>query len=290
MSETPPVQVGWIARVIAASARRPWLVIFGVLALSVWGYSSLQRAPLDAIPDLSDAQVIVFTEWMGQSPDLVEDQVTYPITTALLSAPKVEAVRGISMFGMSFVNVIFQDGTDLYWARSRVTEYLSGVAAKLPEGATPTLGPDATGVGWVFQYALIDKSGKHDLQQLRSLQDWNVRYALRAVPGVAEVASVGGFVKQYQVNVDPNKLLGQGVTMDEVTRAVVRSNETVGGRVIEIAGHEHMIRGRGYVQRPEDIAQSPIKTVGGTPIRVADVATVSLGPDIRRGLAELDGA
>ncbi len=289
MTPTAQSGPGWIARLIAASAHRPFVVILGVVAMTAWGWVSLQRAPLDAIPDLSDVQVIVFTEWMGQSPDLVEDQVTYPISTALLSVPKVSYVRGISMFGMSFVNVIFEDDTDIYWARSRVLEYLSGVTAKLPKGAASTLGPDATGVGWVFEYALVDKTGKHDLQQLRSIQDWNVRYALRSVPGVAEVASVGGFVKQYQVNVDPNKLAALDVSMEEVVRAVTRSNDAVGGRVLEIAGHEHVIRGRGYVRAPADIAQSPLKVVNGTPIRVKDVGSVSLGPDIRRGLAELNG-
>jgi Cu(I)/Ag(I) efflux system membrane protein CusA/SilA len=265
------------------------LTILCVAALSAWGWVSLKRAPLDAIPDLSDVQVIVFSEWMGQSPDLVEDQITYPISAALISAPRVQAVRGQSMFGMSFVNVIFEDGTDLYWARSRVLEYMSSVRARLPQGVNPTLGPDATGVGWVFEYALVDKSGRHDLQQLRSLQDWNLRYALASVPGVAEVASVGGFVKQYQVNVDPNKLLGYGITLDDVTRAVRASNQEVGGRVIEIAGHEQVIRGRGYVKRPEEIGQSPIKVINGTPVRVRDVAQVSLGPDIRRGVSELNG-
>jgi Cu(I)/Ag(I) efflux system membrane protein CusA/SilA len=284
-----PDNSGVIARVIAASARSPVIVILAVAALCAWGFASLRRAPLDAIPDLSDVQVIVFTEWMGQSPDLIEDQITYPISTALLSAPRVAHVRGISMFGMSFVNVIFEEGTDIYWARSRVLEYLSSAAARLPRGAVPTLGPDATGVGWVFEYALVDKSGRHDLQELRSIQDWNVRYALRSVPGVAEVASVGGFVKQYQVNVDPNKLLARGVTMQDVLRATRDSNQEVGGRVLEIAGHEHVIRGRGYVQSPEDIAKSPVKVVSGTPVRVKDVAEVGLGPDIRRGLAELDG-
>jgi Cu(I)/Ag(I) efflux system membrane protein CusA/SilA len=280
---------GFVAKIIAMSARASVLVIGAVVAATAWGWVSLRSAPLDAIPDLSDVQVIIYTEWMGQSPDLIEDQVTYPISTALLSAPKVGYVRGISMFGMSFVNVIFEEGTDIYWARSRVLEYLSGVTGRLPKGATPTLGPDATGVGWVFEYALVDKSGKHDLQQLRSIQDWNVRYALRGVPGVAEVASIGGFVKQYQVNVDPNKLVALGVTMEDVVRATRESNDEVGGRVIEIAGHENVIRGRGYVKRPEDIARSPIKVVNGTPVRVQDVADVSLGPDIRRGLAELDG-
>src|SRR5260221_8323170 len=232
---------GLIAKLIAASARRPFLTILFVAALSAWGWVSLQRAPLDAIPDLSDVQVIVFTEWMGQSPDLVEDQITYPISAALIAAPKVQAVRGTSMFGMSFVNVIFEDGTDIYWARSRVLEYMASARAKLPAGVTPTLGPDATGVGWVFEYAVVDKSGKHDLQELRAIQDWNVRYALASVPGVAEVASVGGFVKQYQVNVDPTKLLGFGVTLDDVVRAVRASNQEVGGRVIEMGGHEEVI-------------------------------------------------
>jgi Cu(I)/Ag(I) efflux system membrane protein CusA/SilA len=286
---TPAPELGVIARIIGASARRPFLTVLFVAALAAWGFVSLKQAPLDAIPDLSDVQVIVFTEWMGQSPDLVEDQITYPISAALIAAPKVQAVRGQSMFGMSFVNVIFEDGTDIYWARSRVLEYMSSVRAKLPAGVNPTLGPDATGVGWVFEYALVDRSGKHDLQELRSLQDWNVRYALESVPGVAEVASVGGFVKQYQVNVDPNKLLGHGVTMDEVVKAVRASNENVGGRVIEIAGHEHVIRGRGYVKTPEDIGKSPIKVSNGTPIRVKDVAEVSIGPEIRRGLTELNG-
>lgn len=288
-SPEAPNKLGLIARLIAASAARPFLTILMVVALSAWGWVSLKRAPLDAIPDLSDVQVIVFTEWMGQSPDLVEDQITYPISTALISAPKVQAVRGQSMFGMSFVNVIFDDGTDIYWARSRVLEYMSSVRAKLPQGVNPTLGPDATGVGWIFEYALVDKSGKHDLQELRSIQDWNLRYGLASVPGVAEVASVGGFVKQYQVNVDPSKLLGHAVTMDDVVRAVRASNQEVGGRVIEIAGHEQVIRGRGYVKSPEDIGAAPIKVVNGTPIRVRDVAQVSLGPDSRRGLSELNG-
>jgi Cu(I)/Ag(I) efflux system membrane protein CusA/SilA len=288
-ADPPAPKQGWIAHIIAASAHRPFLTILFVAALAAWGFVSLRQAPLDAIPDLSDVQVIVWTEWMGQSPDLVEDQVTYPITAALISAPKVEAVRGTSMFGMSFVNVIFEEGTDIYWARSRVLEYMSSVRSKLPQGVNPTLGPDATGVGWVFEYALVDRSGKHDLQELRALQDWTVRYALASVPGVAEVASVGGFVKQYQVNVDPNKLLGYGIGMADVVRAVRASNEEVGGRVLEIAGHEQVIRGRGYVKSPEDIGESPIKVVGGTPVRVKDVARVSLGPDIRRGISELNG-
>ena len=280
---------GIIARIIAASANRPFMTILFVAALGAWGFVSLRQAPLDAIPDLSDVQVVIFTEWVGQSPDLVEDQITYPISAALIAAPRVQAVRGQSMFGMSFVNVVFQDGTDIYWARSRVLEYMSSVRAKLPAGVDPTLGPDATGVGWVFEYALVDRTGKHDLAELRSLQDWNIRYALESVPGVAEVASVGGFVKQYQVNVDPNKLLGHGVTMEDVVRAVRASNENVGGRVIEIAGHEHVIRGRGYVKTPDDIGKSPLRTNDGTAVRVKDVAEVGIGPQIRRGLTELNG-
>ncbi|MBV9945956.1 MAG: efflux RND transporter permease subunit, partial [Myxococcales bacterium] len=231
-----PASEGLVARVIAASARRPFVTILLVAALTAWGWISLRRAPLDAIPDLSEVQVIVFTEWMGQSPDRIEDQITYPVSSALISAPKVQAVRGQSMFGMSFVHVIFDEGTDIYWARSRVLEYLSAVTGKLPRGVQPVLGPDATGVGWVYEYALVDTSGKHDLAELRSLQDWNLRYAIGSVPGVAEVASVGGFVRQYQVNVDPNKLLGRGVTMDDVVRAVRASNQEVGGRVLEMGG------------------------------------------------------
>jgi Cu(I)/Ag(I) efflux system membrane protein CusA/SilA len=282
-------RAGLIARLIAASASRPFLTILLVAALSAWGWVSLRHAPLDAIPDLSDVQVIVFTEWMGQSPDLVEDQITYPISSALISAPKVQAVRGQSMFGMSFVNVIFDEGTDIYWARSRVLEYLSSVRDRLPQGVNPILGPDATGVGWVFEYAVVDTSGKHDLAELRSLQDWNLRYALGSVPGVAEVASVGGFVKQFQINVDPTKLLGREVTMDDVVHAVRAANQEVGGRVIEIGGHEQIIRGRGYVKTPDDIGRAAVKVVQGTPVRVMDVATVSIGPDIRRGLTELNG-
>jgi copper/silver efflux system protein len=279
-----------VGYVIAASARNPLLVVLVVSALAAWGWLSLRRAPLDAIPDLSDAQVIIFTEWMGRSPDLVEDQITFPISTSLLAAPGVQYVRGQSMFGMSFVYAIFEDGTDLYWARSRVLEYLNEAQARLPEGVTPTLGPDATGVGWVFEYALVDDTGKHGLHELRSLQDWNVRYALESVQGVAEVASIGGHVKQYQVQLDPTKLLAYGVTTQELMTAIQRSNADVGGQVMEIAGHEHVVRGRGYVRRASDLESIPIKVAdGGVPVRLRDVAEVSLGADIRRGVAELDG-
>ncbi len=291
---TPPIttrpSTGVVGYVIRACARNPGIVLVVIASLAVGGWWSVRHAPLDAIPDLSDAQVIVFTEWMGRSPDLVEDQITYPISSSLVSAPRVKYVRGQSMFGMSFVYVIFEDGTDIYWARSRVLEYLSTAKSQLPAGVEPTLGPDATGVGWVYEYALVDRTGKHDLQQLRALQDWNLRFALSSVRGVAEVASVGGFVKEYQIVVDPQKLQGYGVRIRDVIEAVKRSNQDVGGSVMEIAGHEHVIRGRGYVKSKHDLEQVPLKvTERGTPVRIADVGTVELGPEIRRGLADLNG-
>jgi Cu(I)/Ag(I) efflux system membrane protein CusA/SilA len=283
-------RAGWIARIIETSATNPWLTVLLVAALGVWGWYAIARSPLDAIPDLSDVQVIVFTEWPGQSPDIVEDQVTFPLAAALLAAPQVAFVRGQSMFGMSFLYVIFDDGTDLYWARSRVLEYLDEARARLPDGVTPTLGPDATGVGWVYQYALVDKSGRLDLQKLRSLQDWDIRFALESVPGVAEVASVGGFVKEYQIVVDPVKLEAFGVPIQEVVRAVRDSNQEVGGQVLELAEHEVMVRGRGYVRDRRDLERVVLRaTGGGVPVRIADVAHVQLGPAPRRGFAELDG-
>src|SRR5260221_7929540 len=278
-----------INALIDYSARNRFLVLLLVFFAAALGVRAMFRVPLDAIPDLSDPQVIVFSEWPGRSLQLVEDQITYPIVSWLLAAPRVKAVRGQSMFGDSFVYVIFQDGTDIYWARSRVVEYMQGISGKLPEGVTPTLGPDATGVGWVYQYALVDESGKQNLADLRSFQDWSLRYWLQSVPGVAEVASVGGFVKQYQVNIDPNRMLGYNIPLHTVIDAIRRSNNDVGGREIEIAGAEHLVRGLGYLKKPEDIGESPIKVVNGTPIRVRDVAHVSLGPDIRRGLTELNG-
>lgn len=283
-------QHGPLEALIAFSARNWLLTLMLVAAAAFWGYRSLIHAPLDAVPDLSDVQVIVFTEWEGRSPDLVEDQITYPLTTTLLAAPDVRFVRGQSFMGLSFVYVIFEDGTDMYWARSRVLEYLNTAAAKLPEGVNPTLGPDATGVGWVYQYALVDKTGQHNLAELRSLQDFNLRYALESVEGVAEVASVGGFVKEYQINVDPNKLASYGIPLDKVAAAVRRSNNDVGGRVLEIAGHEQFIRGRGYVKSVDDLEQVVLGVgEGGVPIRVADVADVSLGPAMARGQADLNG-
>ena len=281
---------GLVARVIAACARNRGLTILAVAAALAWGIYALRRTPLDAIPDLSDVQVIVFTEWPGRSPDLVEDQVTYPISATLLSAPHVRFVRGQSFFGLSFVYAIFEDGTDPYWARSRVLEYMSTVRGRLPDGVTPVLGPDATGVGWVFEYALVDRSGTHDLSQLRSLQDWNLRYALSAVPGVADVASVGGFVREYQVQVDPSRLRSLGVTLPEVSAAVRASNQDAGGGVIEIAGHEQVVRGRGYVRSLDDLRRIPLRaSPSGRPVTVGDVAEVTLGPEMRRGIADLDG-
>ncbi len=281
---------GWIARLIEVCARRPVAVVLVVIVVSLGGWQALNRVPLDAIPDLSDVQVIVFTEWPGRSPDLVEDQITYPLTTTLLAAPGVKYVRGQSFFGLSFVYVIFEDDIDMYWARSRVLEYLNSASAKLPSGVNPTLGPDATGVGWVYQYALVDKTGNLSLADLRSLQDFNLRYALESVEGVAEVASVGGFVKEYQINIDPNKLAAFGISLETVIAAARKSNNDVGGRVLEIAGHEHFIRGRGYVRSPDDLRQIVIGVgEGGMPITVADVGFVSVGPAMQRGQAELDG-
>lgn len=278
-----------IDKLIDYSARNRFLVLLLVFFATAWGVRAMFRVPLDAIPDLSDPQVIVFSEWPGRSPQLVEDQITYPIVSSLLAAPRVKAVRGQSMFGDSFVYVVFEDGTDIYWARSRVLEYMQGISSKLPEGVTPALGPDATGVGWVYQYALVDESGQQTLADLRSFQDWSLRYWLQSVSGVAEVASVGGFVKQYQVNIDPARLLGYNIPLRTVIEAIRRSNNDVGGRTIEIAGAEHVVRGLGYIKSLADLEMIPVATNGnGTPILVRDLATVTLGPDLRRGIATLD--
>ncbi len=279
-----------IEKIIEYTAKNRFLTIVFVLFIASWGYWAMKNTPLDAIPDLSDVQVIVFTEWEGRSPDLVEDQITYPIATTMIAAPKVRYVRGQSMFGFSFIYIIFEDGTDIYWARSRVLEYLNEVTGQLPEGVTPKLGPDATGVGWVFEYALVDETGQHDLAELRSFQDWYLRYWLESVPGVAEVASIGGFVKQYQVEIDPNKLIAYGIPMNKVVEAIRTGNNDVGGRVVEFATTEFFVRGRGYIKSVEDIEKIPVSTDGnGTPVYIRDIANVQLGPDIRRGLAELDG-
>ena len=242
-----------VERIIDFSARNRFIVFLFVFGLAMAGWWAMRNIPIDAIPDISDTQVIIYTTWMGRSPDLVEDQITYPIVTALLSAPRVTVVRGFSDFGFSYVYVLFKDGTDIYWARSRVLEYMNQLAGRLPEGVTPQLGPDATAVGWVFQYALVDESGQHDLAALRSFQDWSLRYWLRSVDGVAEVASVGGFVRQYQITLDPTKLLAYNLALPQIIDKIRMSNNDVGGRVVEFAGTEYMIRGRGYIKSRADI-------------------------------------
>ncbi|TMB63851.1 MAG: efflux RND transporter permease subunit, partial [Deltaproteobacteria bacterium] len=278
-----------IEKIIEGSARNKFLVFLMVIFLGAWGLWALKNTPLDAIPDLSDVQVIIYTPWMGRNPTIIEDQVTYPIVTTMISAPRVKSVRGFSDFGYSYVYIIFEDGTDIYWARSRVLEYLNQASGRLPSGVTPTLGPDASGVGWVFQYALIDESRKYDLAQLRSLQDWYLRYQIGSVEGVAEVASVGGFVRQYQVNLDPNKLAAYRLPVKSVIDAIRMSNNDVGGRSVELSGAEYMVRGRGYIRSIKDIETVTVGGDRGTPILVRDIASVSLGPDMRRGIAELDG-
>jgi Cu(I)/Ag(I) efflux system membrane protein CusA/SilA len=279
-----------LGKLVELAARNKFIVVLFVAFAVAWGIWAIARVPLDAIPDLSDVQVIVFTEWPGRSPDLVEDQVTYPLVSSMLAAPRVKVVRGYSFFGLSFVNVIFHDGTDMYWARSRVLEYLSQARGKLPEGVTPQLGPDATGVGWVFEYALADKSGRNNLAELRAFQDWHLKYWLESVPGVAEVASVGGFEKTYQVKVDPNKLASHGVPLGKVVAAIRKSNEDVGGRVVELGGKEYMVRGRGYVTSLEDIENIAVGAdERGVPILIKNLGVVTYGPDMRRGIAELNG-
>ena len=278
-----------IEKIIEASAKNKFFVFLIVIFLSAWGIWALRNTPLDAIPDLSDVQVIVYTPWMGRNPTVMEDQVTYPIVTTMISAPKVKSVRGFSDFGFSYVYIIFEDGVDIYWARSRVLEYLNQVASRLPRGVTPTLGPDASGVGWVFQYALIDESNKYDLAQLRSLQDWYLRYQIGSVEGVAEVASIGGFVRQYQVNLDPNKLAAYRLPVKRVVDSIRMSNSDVGGRSVELSGAEYMVRGRGYIRSIKDIEMITVGGERGTPILVRDIGAVTLGPDMRRGIAELDG-
>jgi Cu(I)/Ag(I) efflux system membrane protein CusA/SilA len=278
-----------IERIIEAIAKNKFLVFIFTIFAVAGGIYGLIHTPLDAIPDLSDVQVIVYTDWEGRSPDLIEDQITYPISTVFIAAPKVKFVRGESMFGKSFIYVIFQDGTDIYWARSRVIEYLNSVRGSLPEGVSPVIGPDATGVGWVYEYALVDDSGKHDLAELRSIQDWNLRYALASVKGVSEIAPVGGFVKQYQVDLDPNALVAYHIPLSDVVSAIKMSNADVGGRIFEVATTEYFIRGRGYIKKIEDIENIVLKVENGTPVYLKNIATVHLGGDIRRGVAELDG-
>ena len=279
-----------ISRIIEYSARNRFIVILLVTVLSLWGYWAIKNIPLDAIPDLSDTQVIIFTEWAGRSPDLVENQITYPITSTLLAAPKVQAVRGFSFFGSSFIYVIFEEGTNIYWARSRILEYLQSVKEKLPSNVNPVLGPDATSLGWGFSYAVVDDTGAYDLAQLRSVQDWNIKLALESVPGVSQVASVGGFVKQYQIILDPNRLAAYNIPLMKAIEAVRKSNKDVEGRVLDFSGVEYMVRGRGYITNTKDLENISIGTNGsGTPVFLRDVAKIQIGPEIRRGLVDLNG-
>jgi Cu(I)/Ag(I) efflux system membrane protein CusA/SilA len=282
--------MGLVERLIDWSGRKRFFVFLIAAALTLWGLWSARRSQLDALPDLSDTQVIVATEWMGRSPTLIENQITYPVVTTFLGAPSVKSVRGFTMFGMSFVYVVFKDGTDIYWARSRVVEQLAKVKDKLPEGVTPQIGPDATSVGWVFQYALVDETGKHDLQELRAFQDWHLRYWLQGLEGVAEVASVGGFEKEYQIQVDPVRMKVHDVSVGQIAAAVRGANVEVGGRVLEMAQHEYVLRGRGYVQGKGDLELAVVTTdARGTPVRIRDVADVAVGGNLRRGLVDLDG-
>ena len=273
--------------IIDWSARNPFLVLLATLFITLAGIYAVVKTPLDALPDLSDVQVIVYTEYSGQAPQVVEDQVTYPLTTAMLSVPKSRVVRGFSFFGASFVYVIFEDGTDIYWARSRVLEYLNSIAGRMPKGVSPQLGPDATGVGWVYQYAVL--SEKHNLAELRTMQDWYLRYQLTKAHGVSEVASIGGFVQQYQVTVDPVKLRAYNISLSKVTQVIRDSNRDVGGRVVEMAETEYMVRSKGYLRGKGDIENLVVKAERGTPVLLRDIARVELGPDERRGLTELNG-
>ncbi len=277
-----------IKRIIRFSAENKFLVLAAIVVALAGSYYAMRSIPLDALPDLSDTQVIVYSRW-DRSPDIIEDQVTYPITTALLGAPKVKAIRGFSDFGFSYVYVIFEDGTDPYWARTRVLEYLSKIQQQLPQGVQTELGPDASSVGWVYQYALVDRTGQHSSDELRSFQDWNLRYAIQSVPGVAEVATVGGQVRQYQITVNPNALAAYKLPLDAVINAVRKGNNDVGGRLVELSGREYMVRGRGYVKGIKDLEDLVLRSEGGTPVLVKDVATVALGPELRRGVADLDG-
>ncbi len=279
-----------IARVIRWSIAHRFFVLLITVFVAGWGAYALQNTPIDALPDLSDVQVIIRTTWPGQSPQIVEDQITYPLTTTMLSVPGAKTVRGYSFFGDSFVYVLFEDGTDLYWARSRVLEYLNQVESRLPAGARPALGPDATGVGWVYEYALVDRSGQHDLSDLRALQDWFLRYELKGLPGVAEVASVGGMVRQYQIVLDPDRLRAYGITHEQVIEAVRRANGEAGGSVLELAEAEYMVRASGYLKSLDDLRVVPLKAgAGGVTVLLRDVARMQLGPELRRGIAELNG-
>jgi Cu(I)/Ag(I) efflux system membrane protein CusA/SilA len=279
-----------IAQLIRWSAMNRLLVILVTLMIAAWGVFAMLKTPLDAIPDLSDTQVIIRTQWSGQAPQIIENQVTYPLTTTMLSVPGVKTVRGYSFFGDSFVYILFNDGIDQYWARSRVLEYLSQISSRLPKGASPSLGPDATGVGWVYEYALVDKSGKHDLGELRSIQDWFLKFELKTVPGIAEVATIGGMVKQYQVQIDPNKLRDYKLPLNKVITAIQLANQETGGAVVELAEAEYMVRAHGYLESLNDFRNIPISVSdSGTPILLSDVAHIQIGPELRRGVAELNG-
>ena len=279
-----------IAALIRRSIDNRALVLLAVAALALWGVWSMLRTPLDALPDLSDVQVFIRTPYPGQAPELVENQITYPLTTTMLSVPGATTVRGYSFFGDSFVYVLFADGTDLYWARSRVLEYLAQAQSRLPSGVVPAIGPDATGVGWILQYALVDRSGRHDLAELRALQDWQLRFELKTVPNVAEVATLGGMVKQYQVQLDPERLRAYGIWHGDVVDAIERANAEVGGSVVELGEAEYMVRGSGYLKTLDDFRAIPLRVgAGGIPVRLADVAHIQIGPEARRGIGELDG-
>ena len=279
-----------IAGIIRWSVGNRFLVLMATVLLVAAGLWSMARTPLDALPDLSDVQVIIRTTYPGQAPQLVENQITYPLTTTMMSVPGAKTVRGYSFFGDSFVYVLFEDGTDLYWARSRVLEYLNQVQSRLPAGATATLGPDATGVGWIYEYALVDRSGRHDLGQLRAIQDWFLKFELKSVPNVAEVASLGGMVRQYQVVLDPDRLRAYGISHENVLVAIRRSNQEAGGAVVELAEAEYMVRARGYLASLEDFRNIPLNvTATGVVVRLGDIARIQVGPEMRRGIAELDG-
>src|SRR6185436_2182002 len=279
-----------IAGLIRWSIANRFLVLIATFILTAWGVWSLSRTPLDAIPDLSDTQVIIRTTYPGQAPQIVENQVTYPLTTTMLSVPGAKTVRGYSFFGDSFVYIIFDDGTDPYWARSRVLEYLNQVQARLPAQAKAALGPDATGVGWIYEYALVDRGGGTDLSQLRALQDWFLKYELKAVPNVSEVASIGGMVRQYQIVLDPDKLRAYGITHGKVIEAVRRANQETGGSVLELGEAEYMVRASGYLKTLDDFRKIPLtSTDAGVSVRLSDVARVQVGPEMRRGIGELDG-
>src|SRR2546426_2832733 len=280
-----------IARLIRWSIANRFLVVLATLALAAWGIWAASRTPLDAIPDLSDVEVIIRTTYPGQAPQIVENQITYPLTTTMLSVPGAKTVRGYSFFGDSFVYVLFEDGTDPYWARSRVLEYLNQVQSRLPPQAKTSLGPDATGVGWVYEYALVDRSGRMDLSQLRALQDWFLKYELKAVPNVSEVASVGGMVKQYQIVLDPERMRAFGIPHMKVMEAVQRANQETGGSVLELGEAEYMVRASGYLQSLDDFRKIPLMTTeAGVSVRLGAVAGLQGRPEMRRGIGELDGA